>query len=588
MAHDRLAATRTGDQIDTVGAYRLSYVLRDARAQKYAGSEARDWRAEAVEQAAWDAVVRFAHEPSTLIEAQSFSIWAFDNAAMSARIDDSRLVLLSYLVLTAFASAIMYAEFEACVLGPVCVVTVVVSVVASFGFVIACGQTFNIVVVSVIFVLLGLGVDDAFVIMASLRRQPSALPQAQRISQAVAVAGGSIMLTSFTDLFAFLVGASTVIPAISSFCVFAGVAVLFDFILQVTIFIAAIVLLRGRNCCCARAPVARRVAVAEEEEEGEVVVAAAAQARPSRSPSPTPSRMQWLVGKQLPRKLLTRRGKTFSAAGARYTQHVKFDASGDVIVATRVPALIKSTSGIQQELDIMARTRAVADDPAYAAFDGTVYMYPFLFWEGLAVVEREIVRNILIAAVCVFVVCWLMLASLPAAAIVLCVIAMIDVCLLGCMHAVGDSINMITAINLLLAIGLCIDYSAHVCHAFLMARGTRDERAAAALEHIGLPVFYGALSTLLAALTTLRARSYIFQSFGRMFILIVVWGLYFGLVVLPVFLSIFGPASAVPPLDAKATRQGSDLAPATATHSNGNDDDVVVACASDHLPKVLR
>ena len=259
-------------------------------------------------------------------------------------------------------------------------------------------------------------------------------------------------------------------------------------------------------------------------------------------------------------------------AGAQYAPSVKFDASGSTIIATRVPALIKSTSGIKQELDIMARTRAVADNPAFAAFDGTVYMYPFLFWEGLAVVEREIVRNVVIAAACVFLVCWLMLASLRAAAIVLCVIGMIDVCLLGCMHAMGDSINMVTAINLLLAIGLCVDYSAHVCHAFLMERGTRDERAAAALEHIGLPVFNGGMSTLFAALANLHARSYIFQSFGRMFIIIVVWGLYFGLVVLPVLLSLFGPESAAPPLGSKAARGSPPTLATTEPDAKSNDD----------------
>merc|ERR1711871_1816829 len=94
---------------------------------------------------------------------------------------------------------------------------------------------------------------------------------------------------------------------------------------------------------------------------------------------------------------------------------------------------------------------------------------------------------------------------------------------------------------MLLAIGLSIDYSAHVVHAFFVAHGTRNERAAAALNHIGLSVLNGGLSTFVGTLAMLQARSYIFQMFGRMFFLIVFLGLYFGLIVLPVVLSICGP-----------------------------------------------
>ncbi len=38
------------------------------------------------------------------------------------------------------------------------------------------------------------------------------------------------------------------------------------------------------------------------------------------------------------------------------------------------------------------------------------------------------------------------------------------------------SINSISIVNLVLAIGLAVDYSAHVAHAFMHATGTRDER----------------------------------------------------------------------------------------------------------------
>ena len=47
----------------------------------------------------------------------------------------------------------------------------------------------------------------------------------------------------------------------------------------------------------------------------------------------------------------------------------------------------------------------------------------------------------------------------------------------------GLTIDSVTIINLVLAIGLVVDYSAHVAHSFVVAKGTRQERADHALSH---------------------------------------------------------------------------------------------------------
>merc|ERR1719210_2109696 len=48
------------------------------------------------------------------------------------------------------------------------------------------------------------------------------------------------MLTSVTDLLVFLLGATTVLPALSSYCIYAGLGVFFDFIFQTTFFVACL------------------------------------------------------------------------------------------------------------------------------------------------------------------------------------------------------------------------------------------------------------------------------------------------------------------------------------------------------------
>jgi predicted RND superfamily exporter protein len=109
------------------------------------------------------------------------------------------------------------------------------------------------------FLLLGLGVDDAFVLSSEFRRACTMMPGTtieQRIGAAMRTGGMSILITSTTDALAFLIGASTVLPALSWFCSFAGIGVLLCFLLQIFLFMPCLAINAKRaeanriDCCC--------------------------------------------------------------------------------------------------------------------------------------------------------------------------------------------------------------------------------------------------------------------------------------------------------------------------------------------------
>ena len=102
--------------------------------------------------------------------------------------------------------------------------------------------------------------------------------------------------------------------------------------------------------------------------------------------------------------------------------------------------------------------------------------------------------------------------------------------------------NSVTCICMVLAVGVAVDYSVHIAHHFLATYGTPTERAKHALHHIGGAVLNGAFTTGLAIAVLGFANHYILQTFFKMFFSIVLCGLWHGLVILPVVLSIFGPA----------------------------------------------
>mmetsp|Transcript_10727 Transcript_10727/g.24462 ORF Transcript_10727/g.24462 Transcript_10727/m.24462 type:complete len:986 (-) Transcript_10727:201-3158(-) len=115
------------------------------------------------------------------------------------------------------------------------------------------------------FLILGLGVDDAFVLGGEMVRHGLANPEAMapHILSLTAKTGGiSVLVTSLTDALAFLIGSTTKLPALSAFCVYAGIAIIFCFLLM-TGFYMAILALNWRRakdnrydcCCCCKSSV---------------------------------------------------------------------------------------------------------------------------------------------------------------------------------------------------------------------------------------------------------------------------------------------------------------------------------------------
>merc|ERR1712071_673009 len=107
----------------------------------------------------------------------------------------------------------------------------------------------------------------------------------------------------------------------------------------------------------------------------------------------------------------------------------------------------------------------------------------------------------------------------------------------------GLTIDTVSCINLVLAIGLCVDYAAHVAHTFMIQAGTKNERAASTISSIGPAVFHGGFSTFLAFVFLADSGSHVFFTFFKIFVLVVIYGLYHGLIFFPVLLSIIGPSS---------------------------------------------
>ena len=89
--------------------------------------------------------------------------------------------------------------------------------------------------------MLGIGVDDMFVICNAIDQTSFDLSPGERIKKGMAHAGPSITITSLTDCIAFFTGSTSSLLAIQSLCIYAGVTVVMLYVCVLTVFLPFVV-----------------------------------------------------------------------------------------------------------------------------------------------------------------------------------------------------------------------------------------------------------------------------------------------------------------------------------------------------------
>lgn len=176
--------------------------------------------------------------------------------------------------------------------------------------------------------------------------------------------------------------------------------------------------------------------------------------------------------------------------------------------------------------------------------DGKIFLYafPYVYWEQDRVLLSECLQNLGLALAGVILVCLVLMGDLKSCVVVAGSVVVVDVLLFGMMHVAGIRFNSIAVTNLIMAVGLSVDYTLHLVHRFQNMPGqTRVERVQMTLTGMGPAVVVGGFSTFLGVLPMTMATSVIFRTFMKMMFGTVVFGLGAGLLLVPAVLTLFGP-----------------------------------------------
>ena len=113
---------------------------------------------------------------------------------------------------------------------------------AGYGLMMWFGVPFTALVQIAPFILLGIGIDNAFVISGAYDRTDESLPVEERVRLTMLSAGMSVTATTLTDVAALYLGSLTRLPAVQYFCYYTGTAILAIYFEHITVFIAYLVL----------------------------------------------------------------------------------------------------------------------------------------------------------------------------------------------------------------------------------------------------------------------------------------------------------------------------------------------------------
>ncbi|CAB61102.1 SSD domain-containing protein [Caenorhabditis elegans] len=102
------------------------------------------------------------------------------------------------------------------------------------------GYPFSNILTVVPFLVVTIGIDDAFLILAGWRQSTKGESLEVRLGQSVAISGASVTVTSVTDVACFATGLFSNMPVVQLFCLYTTVALAIDFIYQMTFFTALV------------------------------------------------------------------------------------------------------------------------------------------------------------------------------------------------------------------------------------------------------------------------------------------------------------------------------------------------------------
>lgn len=145
-----------------------------------------------------------------------------------------------------------------------------------------------------------------------------------------------------------------------------------------------------------------------------------------------------------------------------YSLDVKFDDSGEHIVASRFMIQAVNVSGTNQEKDMVKELRKIcADSPLNAS----VFHPYFVFFDQFELVKPTSIQCMVFGALIMMLISFIFIPNVLCCLWVAFCIISIELGVAGYMSLWDVNLDSISMINLIMCIGFSVDFTAHICYA---------------------------------------------------------------------------------------------------------------------------
>ncbi|KAL1137711.1 hypothetical protein AAG570_009407 [Ranatra chinensis] len=224
-----------------------------------------------------------------------------------------------------------------------------------------------------------------------------------------------------------------------------------------------------------------------------------------------------------------------------FSLDVKFSNDGSQIIASRFMIQAVNISDGNMEKDMVRDLRRISRE---SSLNVSVFHPYFVFFDQFELVKPTSIQSMVVGAVVMMIISFIFIPNFLCSLWVAFCIISIETGVAGYMALWDVNLDSISMINLIMCIGFSVDFTAHICYAYMSSKAeTSEEKIRECLYALGLPIFQGATSTVLGVIALILAQSYIFLVFFKMIFLVILFGALHGMFLLPVLLSLFGPGA---------------------------------------------
>ncbi|KAK9512612.1 hypothetical protein O3M35_000999 [Rhynocoris fuscipes] len=190
------------------------------------------------------------HEKPNFMDVSFRSERSIEDELERESVAEAYTVVISYVLMFIYVSLAL-GSYNSCrtlmvdskiSLGLSGVLLVLLAVFSSFGIFGYVGCPTTLLTMEVIpFLVLAVGVDNMFILVTTYKRKKSMIKDSEEcMGETLSYVGPSLLLTTLSEAACFSIGGLTDMPAVKTFALYATCAVIFNYLLQMTAFVALI------------------------------------------------------------------------------------------------------------------------------------------------------------------------------------------------------------------------------------------------------------------------------------------------------------------------------------------------------------